>query len=83
MEVPFEHRISRVCEEFRCTPARAAYELENDPDHLIERVMLVRSFERAYGLYKDSNVKAKDKKGPMVALVRDIEFALVKEQMKK
>jgi hypothetical protein len=38
--------LSRVCEEFACTPLVAVHELETDPEHWVERILEYRSYAR-------------------------------------
>ena len=65
--------MSLVCEAFQCLPHEAVRAIENDPGHLIPRILAVRSFTAAWHSYKKDGMKFADE-NPMIFTVRDIEF---------
>ena len=76
--MPWEWLVSRVCEEFGCLPAEAVDALENDPEHLILDIMLLRGFARTKEAYDNAKRKIDLPQSPMLERLLEIEFEQVK-----
>jgi len=61
--------VSRVCEEFSCTPMVAARELEEDPEHRVLAVLELRAYARAKTAIDQAQSAADAPTGPMVEWV--------------
>jgi hypothetical protein len=77
--------VSRVCEEFQCVPSVALAELDRD-EALVWAVLEARGYARAKARYDAAADLAVDARArlmadPLVAQVRDIEFALVRAKL--
>ena len=67
-----------VCESFQCLPHEAVRALENDPDHLIPKILSARAFSLAMHEYqRDGDKNAY--KNPMILTVRDCDFDRVEQ----
>ncbi len=72
--------VSRYCEEFGCTPVKAMWELENDPNMAGIRIMLLRAYAGAKKIYEDKSIKREDwPRTRMMDVVTEIDIALFKE----
>ncbi len=71
--------IGRLCEEFHCLPSEAWEEMRRHPDGWLETLIEARAYTRAKAVV-DSAKKPEDiPREPIYGLVREIEFALVRE----
>lgn len=82
---PIELLISRVCEEFKCLPTRAMWELENDPDQVVLRVLLVRDFMRVREAWEAHTKDEKHPKpeGALADLFIEIEAEVTREDAER
>ena len=64
--------VSRFCEEFHATPARALWEIEHDVGHVWARILLLRDFVRAKEAYTRKPDDLPD--GPMKDLIEEFDF---------
>lgn len=72
--------VSRICEEFGCTPSQALYELDETPWPLVFDVMELRAFARAKQTVDDAK-KAEDiPKTPMIDWVMDVKKEIIKQR---
>lgn len=74
--------ISRVAEEFHCLPDVATEALENDTNHLILTILMLRSFARTKEIYDASESKEKLPESKMMDLLVEIEFDCIRNSMK-
>lgn len=74
-----------MAEGFHLAPTRALWELEHDPDHMALTILQLRAYAQAkadYDRIEDAEQFERAVKwNPMVATVRDIEHAIVAEQI--
>lgn len=74
--------MGRVCEEFNCLPSQAIRELENDAvDGVVMRIIEMRAFARAKEAYDRVEEEADMPTGKMVQLVKEIDFAVAREDI--
>jgi hypothetical protein len=76
--MPWEWLISRIAEEFHCTPSVAEREWERDPV-LVGRILEMRGFVAAKQHIDQSKTWDDLKVTPNVALYMQIEYALMTE----
>ncbi|MEE9359072.1 MAG: hypothetical protein V3U85_01175 [Hyphomicrobium sp.] len=62
-----------MCESFQCLPHEAVRALENDPDHLISKVLGLRAFAGAWRSYRDNGMRDVGK-NPLIETVKNIDF---------
>ena len=71
--------ISRICQEFRCTPSVALLELRRNEELVFDVLQM-----RAYADVREQLRAAKDEqsapRGPMADLVADIEWELMEDR---
>lgn len=72
--------VSRVCEEFGCTPSVALREIEQHDD-LLTDVMEARAFVRTKQACDAAASKVERPDTPMARLVTEFEFAAAREAL--
>lgn len=77
--------MSRVCEEFHCTPAVAEQELEHDADRVFE-ILGLRAYAKAKAAYDgidrlSKNDRAQLRADPLVQLVMETEFEITTREL--
>jgi len=78
--------VSRVCEEFGCVPSVAAREVLRLPAGLLEDMIELRAYKRAKDLYDAADTAAKQQAlpaSPLIDLVREVDFSLADEALKR
>lgn len=80
--MPEDWLVSRVCEEFHLTPAKAVREIEND-DGLLFRVIDLRTLKRAKDSYDAATPeqRAKFTSGSPEDLIAEFTFTLARERL--
>jgi hypothetical protein len=85
-EAPSEWLISRVCEEFGGYPAEALEAIENDVGGLIFKIIDFRAYAKAKHAYEEGQKETdlnRRPQGPLIDIVRDIDWELNKERLAK
>lgn len=61
--------MSLVCESFGCRPSEARWELENDPDELVLRILDLRAYAHAKATIDAAKDKTDLRMTPMIQTV--------------
>ena len=72
--------MSRVCEEFGCTPSAAIRELEDGPAELIWDILALRSYAQAKRTVEQAKKEADVPPSPWVDLVFDVKAEQFKRE---
>ena len=86
MGAPGEWVISRVCEEFNCLPAAAIEAIDDDIGGLLFKIIGLRSYKKAKEQFDEGQKEpdlTKRPSGPLFDKVREIEWELNKEKLKR
>lgn len=75
--------MSRFCEEFHCLPSAAVREWDRAPVGLLEGLLELRAYAGAYQVYTTAQKKSDLPRSPLIDLVREIEFALMRAQLEE
>lgn len=81
--MPYEWWISRWCEEFQCLPDAALSAWLHTPSGIFESILEFRAYAHAKARYEevqhleDSPAKRRIMADPLIALVRENDFAAV------
>lgn len=80
VEPPFSWLLSRVCEEFSCTPSQAYREIMDDPTSSAMEIMRLRGYARAYDkVMQARKQKQGEPSGPDVEIVYLTQHEVVQE----
>ena len=75
--------ISRTCEEFHCLPHQARHELDDDGDHLVEDILIMRSYARAKDIVDRAKSAQDIPDTAMTDLVLEHEAEIIRERMRR
>lgn len=85
MGTPDEWIVSRVCEEFHCTPSVAREEIDADVDNQLFKIIEMRAYEKAKQAFDEGQKEPDVQKrpsGPLIDKVRGIFWELNQEKLK-
>ncbi len=74
--------VSVICDEFHCLPDEAEEAINNDVNGRLFRILTLRNYNRAKQQYESGQKEedvAKKPKGPLIELVKDIQWEINKE----
>lgn len=81
--MPWALYVGRICEAFNCRPSQALEELARMPAGWLDEIIEARAFADTWSLWDQATDKAHVPDTPMMALVKEIEFACVAEDREK